>query len=151
MHCAIASPMPTLCQTRLFHELCHHAPSPPPSLLPLFPGLAITDMLDPLHACLFTLSSHAHSHPGTAHPRSCPLPPCPPPQVRHALTHAPSHPALPFTSCSPPPRYGTYKLVQKMPGGERHTGFTRILHRMKEDELFEEVCVWGGGGGAGSV
>ncbi|GLC55430.1 hypothetical protein PLESTB_000986400 [Pleodorina starrii] len=35
--------------------------------------------------------------------------------------------------------YGTYKLVQKMPGGEKLTGFTRILHRMKPDELMDEI------------
>lgn len=35
--------------------------------------------------------------------------------------------------------YGTYKLVQAMPGGEKMTGFTRILHRMKGDELMEEI------------
>lgn len=36
-------------------------------------------------------------------------------------------------------RYGTYKLVQKMPGGEKLTGFTRILHRVKPDECMDEV------------
>eukprot|EP00798_Chlamydomonas_sp_ICE-L_P017194 gene17194-23512_t len=35
--------------------------------------------------------------------------------------------------------YGTYKLVQAMPGGEKLTGFTRILHHVKEDELMEEI------------
>lgn len=35
--------------------------------------------------------------------------------------------------------HGTYKLVQEMPGGEKLTGFTRILHRVKEDELMEEI------------
>ncbi|EFJ51470.1 hypothetical protein VOLCADRAFT_103500 [Volvox carteri f. nagariensis] len=35
--------------------------------------------------------------------------------------------------------YGTYKLVQKMPGGDKLTGFTRILHRMKPDELMDEI------------
>ncbi|GLI66190.1 hypothetical protein VaNZ11_009955 [Volvox africanus] len=35
--------------------------------------------------------------------------------------------------------YGTYKLVQRMPGGEKLTGFTRILHRMKPDELMDEI------------
>ncbi|PNH02423.1 hypothetical protein TSOC_011595 [Tetrabaena socialis] len=35
--------------------------------------------------------------------------------------------------------YGTYKLVQQMPGGERLTGFTRILHRMKPDEVMDEI------------
>ncbi len=36
-------------------------------------------------------------------------------------------------------RYGTYKIVQKMPGGDKLTGFTRILHRMTPDELMDEV------------
>ncbi|KXZ51261.1 hypothetical protein GPECTOR_13g748 [Gonium pectorale] len=35
--------------------------------------------------------------------------------------------------------YGTYKLVQQMPGGDKLTGFTRILHRMKPDELMNEI------------
>ncbi|KAG2438731.1 hypothetical protein HXX76_005276 [Chlamydomonas incerta] len=35
--------------------------------------------------------------------------------------------------------YGTYKLVQKMPGGDKLTGFTRILHRMKPDDLMNEI------------
>lgn len=35
--------------------------------------------------------------------------------------------------------YGTYKLVQKMPGGEKLTGFTRILHRVHEDECMDEI------------
>ena len=35
--------------------------------------------------------------------------------------------------------YGTYKLVQQMEGGERLTGFTRILHRTVPDLLMEEV------------
>ncbi len=35
--------------------------------------------------------------------------------------------------------YGTYKLVQKMPGGERLTGFTRILHGTTPDILMDEV------------
>jgi hypothetical protein len=29
--------------------------------------------------------------------------------------------------------------VQAMPGGSAHAGFTRILHRMKPDELMNEV------------
>ena len=36
-------------------------------------------------------------------------------------------------------RYGTYKLVQRMPGGEGLVGFTRILHRTKPDLLMDEV------------
>ena len=32
-------------------------------------------------------------------------------------------------------RYGTYKLVQEMPGGEKLVGFTRILHRTQPDVL----------------
>lgn len=39
----------------------------------------------------------------------------------------------------PTRRYGTYKLVQAMPGGEVLTGFTRILHRVHEDECMDEV------------
>jgi hypothetical protein len=39
-------------------------------------------------------------------------------------------------------RYGTYKIVQKMPGGEKLTGFTRILHRVKPDECMDEVSLW---------
>jgi len=35
--------------------------------------------------------------------------------------------------------YATYKLAQKMPGGEKLTGFTRILHRTVPDILMEEV------------
>ena len=31
--------------------------------------------------------------------------------------------------------YGTYKIVQRMPGGETLVGFTRILHRTTDDEL----------------
>ncbi len=33
----------------------------------------------------------------------------------------------------------TYKLTLGMPGGERHTGFTRVLHRGSPDELMDEV------------
>ena len=36
-------------------------------------------------------------------------------------------------------RYGTYKLVQKMPGGEKMVAFTRILHRQKPDVIMDEV------------
>lgn len=36
-------------------------------------------------------------------------------------------------------RYGTYKLVQKMPGGENMVGFTRILHRTQPDAVMDEV------------
>ena len=35
--------------------------------------------------------------------------------------------------------YSSYKIVQKMPGGEKMTGFTRILHRTVPDILMEEV------------
>lgn len=35
--------------------------------------------------------------------------------------------------------YGTYKLAQKMPGGEKMVAFTRILHRTLPDELMQ---VW---------
>lgn len=38
-------------------------------------------------------------------------------------------------------RYGTYKLVQKQPGGEKLVAFTRILHRQKGDVLMDEVGV----------
>ena len=36
-------------------------------------------------------------------------------------------------------RYGTYQLVQKMPGGDQLVAFTRILHRTKPDVLVDEV------------
>lgn len=35
--------------------------------------------------------------------------------------------------------YGTYKLVQKMPGGEKLTGFTRVMHRTVPDGLEDEI------------
>lgn len=35
--------------------------------------------------------------------------------------------------------YGTYQEVQKMPGGEVLTGFTRILHRSTPDEVVDEI------------
>ncbi|KDD75998.1 hypothetical protein H632_c402p1 [Helicosporidium sp. ATCC 50920] len=35
--------------------------------------------------------------------------------------------------------YGSFLRVQKMPGGERMTGFTRILHRSKDDGLSGEM------------
>jgi hydroxyproline O-arabinosyltransferase len=35
--------------------------------------------------------------------------------------------------------HGTYKIVQKMPGGEKLTGFTRILHRTTDDNLMTEI------------
>lgn len=35
--------------------------------------------------------------------------------------------------------YATYKLVQRMPGGDRHAAFTRILHRTKPDSLMGEI------------
>ena len=50
-------------------------------------------------------------------------------------------PRIPPTSSQliHPNRYGTYKLVQQMPGGEKMTGFTRILHRVSADECMDEV------------
>jgi hypothetical protein len=44
-------------------------------------------------------------------------------------------------SCLASCRYGTYKLVQKQPGGEKLVAFTRILHRQKGDVLMDEVGV----------
>ena len=38
-------------------------------------------------------------------------------------------------------RYGTYKAVQKMPGGQQLVAFTRILHRTTPDILMQEVGV----------
>lgn len=35
--------------------------------------------------------------------------------------------------------YGTYKIVQQMPGGEKLTGFTRVLHRSVIDECMDEI------------
>eukprot|EP00877_Chromochloris_zofingiensis_P015145 jgi/Chrzof1/9885/Cz04g19190.t1 len=35
--------------------------------------------------------------------------------------------------------YGTYKLVQKQPDGDKLTGFTRVLHRMTDDEVMGEI------------
>ena len=35
--------------------------------------------------------------------------------------------------------YATYKLVLGMPGGERHVGFTRILHTGAADDLMAEI------------
>jgi hypothetical protein len=35
--------------------------------------------------------------------------------------------------------YGTYKLAQKMPGGDKMVGFTRILHRTTHDALSPRV------------
>lgn len=55
--------------------------------------------------------------------------------------------------CSPPGpacRYGTYKLVQAMKGGEMLTGFTRILHRMTDDNLMDEVRATAVGKGRGA-
>jgi len=43
-----------------------------------------------------------------------------------------------------PNRYASYKLVQQMPGGEKLTGFTRILHRTTDDAVVGEVR-WGVG------
>ena len=36
-------------------------------------------------------------------------------------------------------RYGTYKAVQQMPGGQQLVAFTRILHRTTPDILMQEV------------
>ena len=36
-------------------------------------------------------------------------------------------------------RYGTYKLVKNMAGGEKLVAFTRILHRQTPDVLMDEV------------
>lgn len=36
-------------------------------------------------------------------------------------------------------RYASYKLAQAMPGGAKLTGFTRILHRTKDDAVVGEV------------
>lgn len=38
--------------------------------------------------------------------------------------------------------YGTYQLVQKMPGGEKLVAFTRILHRQQPDVLMSEIPTW---------
>ncbi len=38
--------------------------------------------------------------------------------------------------------YATYRLVQKMPGGEKLTGFTRIMHRMTDDPVISEIPTW---------
>jgi hypothetical protein len=35
--------------------------------------------------------------------------------------------------------YASYKLVQGMPGGDKLTGFTRILHRTTDDPVVGEV------------
>lgn len=35
--------------------------------------------------------------------------------------------------------YGTHALIQKMPGGENHVAFTRILHRSVPDILMAEI------------
>ena len=41
--------------------------------------------------------------------------------------------------CLAAARYGTYRKVQGMPGGERLVAFTRIMHRQTPDVLMEEV------------
>ena len=46
------------------------------------------------------------------------------------------------------PRYGTYKLVQRMPGGEGLVAFTRILHRTKPDLIMDEARAHGCRAGA---
>ena len=59
---------------------------------------------------------------------------CPSSIILHAL----------YEKCLPAFRHGTYKLVQKMPGGEKLVAFTRILHRTKPDVLMDEVGRHGG-------
>jgi hypothetical protein len=59
-------------------------------------------------------------------------PPTPP-------THPPTHPAGRLQNYQLRIAYATYKLVQAMPGGERHVGFTRVLHRTKPDPLMGEI------------
>lgn len=39
-------------------------------------------------------------------------------------------------------RYGTYKQAQKLPGGDKLVGFTRILHRTVPDLLMDEASLW---------
>ena len=34
---------------------------------------------------------------------------------------------------------GTYELIRQMPGGEKHVGLTRILHRSKPDILMNAI------------
>ena len=47
--------------------------------------------------------------------------------------------------------YATYRLVQKMPSGERHVAFTRILHRTQPDHAqVGRGCGWAGGRAAAS-
>jgi hypothetical protein len=67
-------------------------------------------------------------------PRCFATPACLPPPAR-CHQHAPNRRADYQLRIA----YSTYKLVQKMPGGERHVGFTRILHRTVDDELMGEV------------
>lgn len=38
--------------------------------------------------------------------------------------------------------YGTFKLAQRMPGGDKMVGFTRILHRTAHDGLSPVVPTW---------
>ncbi|CAL8467638.1 g7176 [Coccomyxa elongata] len=54
----------------------------------------------------------------------------------HTLVTSNGSPYLNFQSRI---MYGTYKQVQKMPGGEKLVGFTRILHRTSHDLLMDEV------------
>lgn len=35
--------------------------------------------------------------------------------------------------------HATWQLTRAMPGGERYTGFTRILHRTQPDELMDAI------------
>ena len=37
-------------------------------------------------------------------------------------------------------RYGTYQMIQKAAGGDRHVAFTRILHRSEPDILMTQVA-----------
>ena len=50
-------------------------------------------------------------------------------------------------ACNSSLRYASYQMVQKLPGGDKMTGFTRILHRTVPDILMEEVGSgdWAGG------
>lgn len=45
----------------------------------------------------------------------------------------------PYTNYQNLVMYGTYKLAQKMPGGDKMVGFTRILHRTTHDALSPRV------------
>lgn len=49
------------------------------------------------------------------------------------VLHPPNHPPTPPQNYQLRIAYATYQLVQRMPGGERHVAFTRILHRTAPD------------------